>query len=129
MNHVTVASPRGRMLAAMSIPSAFADLLICDSQTMAAEAAVLGTPSLRMNSFVNKITYLKLLETKFDLTYGFTPDAQNELLVRLDELRARDNLKDEWLKRRDRMLGDWSDPTDVFWRELQAQLDRTPWPS
>ena len=85
---------------------AFADLLICDSQTMAAEAAVLGTPSLRMNSFVNKITYLKLLEIKFDLTYGFTPDAQNELLARLDELRARDNLKEEWLKRRDRMLDD-----------------------
>jgi predicted glycosyltransferase len=34
------------------------DLYIGDSQTMAAEAAVLGIPSIRFNSFVGKLVYL-----------------------------------------------------------------------
>ena len=36
----------------------FAELLIADSQTMSAEAAVLGTPYIRYNDFIGKISYL-----------------------------------------------------------------------
>ncbi|MCC6384680.1 MAG: DUF354 domain-containing protein [Bacteroidia bacterium] len=48
----------------------FADLYIGDSQTMAAEAAVMGTPSIRFNDFVGQISYLEELEHKFNLTTG-----------------------------------------------------------
>jgi len=52
---------------------AFASMCIGDSQTVAAEAAVLGVPNLRCNSFVGRITYLEELEKTFGLTKGFLP--------------------------------------------------------
>ena len=41
---------------------AYASLYIGDSQTMAAEAGVLGTPFVRFNDFVGRIGYLDELE-------------------------------------------------------------------
>lgn len=41
---------------------AFASLYVGDSQTMAAEAGVLGTPFVRFNDFVGRIGYLDELE-------------------------------------------------------------------
>ena len=41
----------------------FAEMFIGDSQTMAAEAAVLGTPSLRFSDFTGKLNYLNELES------------------------------------------------------------------
>ena len=56
---------------------AFASLYIGDSQTMAAEAAVLGTPAIRFNDFVSEIGYLDELE-KAGLCIGIlTNDKEN----------------------------------------------------
>lgn len=49
---------------------AFASLYIGDSQTMAAEAGVLGTPFVRFNDFVGRIGYLRELEDVYHLGYG-----------------------------------------------------------
>lgn len=49
---------------------AFASLYIGDSQTMAAEAGVLGVPFVRFNDFVGSIGYLRELEDKYELGYG-----------------------------------------------------------
>ena len=49
---------------------AFASLYIGDSQTMAAEAGVLGTPFVRFNDFVGRIGYLRELEDDYELGYG-----------------------------------------------------------
>lgn len=48
----------------------YASLYIGDSQTMTAEAAVLGTPSIRFNDFAGKLGYLEDLEHRFQLTTG-----------------------------------------------------------
>ena len=48
----------------------FASLYIGDSQTMAAEAGVVGTPFVRLNDFVGRIGYLRELEDKYELGYG-----------------------------------------------------------
>ena len=54
---------------------AFAKMYIGDSQTMAAEAGVLGTPFVRFNDFVGRIGYLRELEDVYNLGYGVkTPD-------------------------------------------------------
>lgn len=89
----------------------YASMLISDSQTMTSEAAVLGTPALRMNSFVGKISYLEEQEKKYALTYGFLPDNFVGLLAKIDELLAMPNLKPEWQLRREKMLGDKIDVT------------------
>lgn len=54
----------------------FASLYIGDSQTMAAEAGVLGTPFVRFNDFVGRLSYLHELECKTDYTpreNGYVP--------------------------------------------------------
>ena len=49
---------------------AFASLYIGDSQTMAAEAGVLGVPFVRFNDFVGRIGYLRELEDVYQLGSG-----------------------------------------------------------
>lgn len=83
---------------------AFADLYVGDSQTMAAEAAVLGTPSLRLSDFVGRLGYLEELEHKFGLTYGFKPSDLENLLIKVKEILKIFNLKKEWEIRKDKML-------------------------
>ena len=88
-----------------------ADLYIGDSQTMAAEAAVLGVPSIRFNDFVGKLSYLEELEHKYGLTYGIKTSEPEKLLQKIDELLAMPNLKEEWQRRRQKMLADKIDVT------------------
>ena len=54
---------------------AFAQMFIGDSQTMTAEAAVLGIPALRFNDFVGRLGYLEELENKYELTFGFKTES------------------------------------------------------
>ena len=89
----------------------YADLYIGDSQTMTAEAAVLGTPALRFNDFVGKLGYLEELEHKYDLTYGVPTNEPERLYAKIDELMQRDNLKEEWKLKREKMLSQTIDTT------------------
>ena len=57
---------------------AFASLYLGDSQTMAAEAGVLGTPFVRFNDFVGRIGYLQELEDVYQLGYGVHATPLNE---------------------------------------------------
>ena len=65
---------------------AFASLYIGDSQTMAAEAGVLGVPFVRFNDFVGRIGYLRELEDVYQLGYGIhaTPLAADSSIRRAD---------------------------------------------
>jgi len=72
---------------------AFSSLFVGDSQTMAAEAAVLGTPNLRASTFVRRISYLEELEHKYGLTFGFHPREGQRLLAKIDELLAATDLR------------------------------------
>lgn len=92
----------------------YATMFIGDSQTMTSEAAVLGTPAVRCNSFVGKISYLEEEEHRYGLTYGFKPDQFDSLLIKVNELLDNPDLKEEWQKRRNNMLKDKIDVTS-FW--------------
>ena len=83
---------------------AFAQIYIGDSQTMTAEAAVLGTPALRMNDFVGKINYLEELEHEYKLTFGHQPSQQNELLQKLTEWLNDNELQQKWKIKRKKLL-------------------------
>lgn len=89
----------------------YATMFVGDSQTMTSEAAVLGTPSLRCNSFAGRISYLEEEEKKYGLTYGFLPTQFSGLQQKLEELLALPDLKTEWARRRERMLLDKIDVT------------------
>lgn len=87
------------------------DLYIGDSQTMTAEAAVLGIPSIRFNDFVGRLTYLEELEHRYGLTYGIKTTEPEKLLKKIDEILEFPNIKEEWQKRRATMLADKIDVT------------------
>ena len=72
---------------------AFCDLLVGDSQTMAAEAAVLGTPSLRVSSWTGRLAYLTELETRYRLTFAYRPEQAEMLLTHLDRWLAEPSLR------------------------------------
>lgn len=93
---------------------AFATLFIGDSQTMTNEAAVLGTPALRLNSFVGRISYLKEQEDKYNLAFGFRPNEFNILLSKVKELLSNENLKEEWRLKKEIMLADKIDVTSYL---------------
>jgi hypothetical protein len=85
---------------------AYATLYIGDSQTMAAEAGVLGTPFIRFNDFVGRISYLNELEKKYNLGYGIHPENPEQLLQKLDELMHTNNLKALFQERKNTMLSE-----------------------
>ena len=89
----------------------YAAMLIGDSQTMTSEAAVLGTPAIRCNTFVGKISYLEEEEHKYGLTYGFRPENSDAMFAKIEELIAISDLKKEWQRRRQKMLADKIDVT------------------
>lgn len=77
-----------------------ADLYIGDSQTMAAEAALLGTPSIRSNSFVgpNDMSNFKVLQEQYGLLYNVAnPVDAISLAVKMS---ARSH-KSEWMLKRE----------------------------
>lgn len=84
----------------------YAMMLVGDSQTMTSEAAVLGTPAIRCNTFVGRIHYLEEEEHKYNLTYGFRPDQSEAMFQKIEELLAIPNLKQEWHTRRQKMLSE-----------------------
>lgn len=63
---------------------AFASIYIGDSQTMAAEAGVLGVPFVRFNDFVGRIGYLRELEDVYHLGYGIRADTKPFVPTKVD---------------------------------------------
>lgn len=92
---------------------AYATIYMGDSQSMANEAAMLGTPSLRFNDFVGekKIGVMEELEHVYGLTYGISSHEPEKLYAKLKELLAMPNLREEFQARRQRMLADKIDVT------------------
>lgn len=85
---------------------AFAKMLVSDSQTMTAEAAVMGVPSVRYNSFVGRLSYLDELEHRYGLTYGFTPGDEKRILEKISELMSVSGAKAEFELKKRKMLDD-----------------------
>lgn len=102
---------------------AFASLCIGDSQTLIAEAAVLGVPNLRCNSFVGRISYLEELEKRFGLSVG-VPVGEPERLVEQTRAWLGDlpSVKAAWQARRRAMLEACVDVSDWQWRMLREKL-------
>lgn len=87
---------------------AFASLYIGDSQTMAAEAGVLGTPFVRFNDFVGRIGYLKELEDVYELGYGIKTNEVDKLYEVVQQLimMSAEERSRIYTQRRQRMLDD-----------------------
>lgn len=85
-----------------------ADLYVGDSQTMATEAALLGTPAIRSNSFVgpNDMTNFIVLEKQYDLLRNIRD--YEDVMVAMQEMMQQ-SCKQKWIERKDayfRQVGD-----------------------
>lgn len=92
----------------------YSKIYIGDSQSMAVEAAMLGVPALRFNDFAGKISVLEELEHKYELTFGIKTDNPEKLYEKVNDLLSMSNLKEEFQKRRMKMLKDKIDVTAFF---------------
>lgn len=91
-----------------------ASLFIGDSQTMTSEAAVLGIPSFRCNSFVGKITYLEDEEKNYGLTFGFTPDKFDDMLEKINGLLKNKDYLIDFQEKRSVLLSEKIDVTSFL---------------
>ena len=98
----------------------YASLLVTDSQTMAVEAAMLGTPVIRCNSFVgvNDMSNFQELEDKYGLLYNISNES--DLMKKVEELLRLPNLKLEWKEKREILLADKIDLTDFLLQEINS---------
>ena len=100
---------------------AAAEFFLGDGQTMTAEAAVLGTPALRLNDFVGRISYLAELEA-YGLAFGFHPGDESSLLNLLGAVLGGQRPRARFHEARARFLSDMVDPLPWFIDLLLSRL-------
>jgi hypothetical protein len=84
----------------------YAQMFIGDSQTMTSEAAVLGTPAFRCNDFAGKISVMEEKEMKYGLSFNYPPSRFEEMYCKLKTFVDSKNFKEDFQKRRNKMLQD-----------------------
>lgn len=101
----------------------YATMYIGEGATIAAEAAVLGTPALYINTL--RLGYLNELEDKYGLVYNFSNplSGQMEALKKAKVLLQEENLKNKWLKKKEKMLEEKIDVTS-FMTKLIIDVSR-----
>jgi uncharacterized protein len=98
---------------------AFAKMYIGDSQTMASEAAMLGIPSFRCNTFKGKISYLKELEDVYKLTFAYSPNEFEQMINDIEKLLEQKQVKDIWKIRKENMLKDMVDVNEYILDQIR----------
>lgn len=89
----------------------YSTMFIGDSQTMTSEAAILGTPALKCNSFAHRLSLPNMLEDKYQLCFAYNNSEFDLMLEKIQNLLSLDNVKSEWTSRRELFLNDSIDPT------------------
>ncbi len=85
---------------------AFASLYIGDSTTMAAEAAVLGVPSVCVNHM--DLGYLKELSETYGLIFKFnlSAEGQNNAIEKAMEITDNQKIREEYQLKKEKMMAD-----------------------
>lgn len=88
-----------------------AAIVVGDSQTIATEAALLATPSVRINTWANASPHITELEQRYGLVFSYMPEQIDEALKTIDQLVTDHSTPMKWQTKRDRMLRDKVDLT------------------
>jgi len=91
----------------------FADLYVGDSHTMLSEAALMGVPAVRLNSYVGHCKYMEE-EDKYGLSFGYLPSQFEEFMKKIEELAKNKNIKQEWKKKLEKWDHDHIDATQFY---------------
>ena len=97
----------------------YADLFLGDSQSMAVESALLGTPTIRSNKWVihpHKVSILEELENRYKLLHSIAPGEINRVISKIDEIFQQPGFKTAWKEKRNRYFQEATDLTSyLFW--------------
>lgn len=95
---------------------AYSSMFVGDSQTMTSEAAVLGVPALKCNTFAGRLSVPNMLENKYSLCYAYLPERFEDMLAQIRSLLdiPSESLRAEWQAKRQQMLHEMIDPTEFF---------------
>ena len=87
-----------------------ATLLITEGATMASEGAILGTPTIYINSL--KLGYIEEQRCKYKLVYSFRND--DHVSSKAHELINNNAAKKEWLKKKENLIRETTDITGLI---------------
>ena len=90
-----------------------AHLLVADTQTMVTEAALLGTPAIRSNSFVGEADMGNFIELENEGLI-FNIASFEAAIERAESLLDEDGLVGEWTEKRDAFIADKVNLTEVI---------------
>lgn len=100
---------------------AYSSMFVGDSQTMTSEAAVLGVPALKCNTFAGRLSVPNMLENKYSLCYAYLPERFEDMLSKIRSLldMPSESLRAEWQAKRQQMLHEMIDPTEFFINHIE----------
>ncbi len=104
---------------------AFAQFHLGDSQSMSIEAALLGVPSLKINSFAGRISVVRDL-VRDGLVFDFAPGQEALLLQTLGGLLAMKDRREVFQRRRQAMLDRTIDPLPWLLEVMDRLLEGQP---
>ncbi len=87
----------------------YATMCIGEGATVAVESALLGTPAIYISSLIGTMGNFIELENKYGLILNYNDSAQ--ALDKAVELLQSPDLKNSWIKKRDKLLEDKIDVT------------------
>ena len=104
---------------------AAADLCVGDSQTVAIEAGLLGTPAIRLSSFSGRVQTLQEPEDRYGLLWNYRPGEEAAFMDHIERALADlEGIKAAVAAGRERMLADKIDVT-AWYADLVEEVDRT----
>lgn len=95
---------------------AYSSMFVGDSQTMTSEAAILGVPALKCNTFAGRLSVPNELEQKYGLCYAYQPQDFEHFYAHVEQLLNQDPqvLCVEWQRKRQKFLDEHIDVTAFF---------------
>lgn len=105
---------------------AYSSMFLGDSQTMTSEAAILGVPALKCNTFAGKLSVPNLLERDYGLCCSYQPEQFEQMLAQVKQLLNQDPdaVRREWQQKRQRFLDDHIDVTAFFVDYIENHVKR-----
>jgi len=103
----------------------FAEFFISDSQSMTVEAALLGTPAFKINTFAGIISVIRELEES-GLAFGYRPGEETALLRQLETILRMDDMNSEFRRRQRRLLARKIDPLPWYMGVVDRLLAGEP---
>lgn len=96
----------------------YANMYIGEGATMAAEAGILGTPSIFVSSATGILGYLEELEDRYELVYSFSEP--KKALSKILQIIEDQNSKNVWKERREKLLSEKIDVTEYMTKFLES---------